>query len=98
MTSSRAILPGRRTLGHSTLMQSDIPPRDCQTASRLTSVQCLALQPDGAMASLFIKSEVTALLPLQQKLAPPWQQCRPGHSATDTYTIHTTCMPKQGPQ
>ena len=44
------------------------------------------------------KSEVTALLPLWQKLAPPWRQCGPGHSATDTYTIHTTCMPKQGPQ
>ena len=42
------------------------------------------------------KSEVTALLPLWQKLAPPWRQCGPGHSATDTYTIHTTCMPKQG--
>ena len=38
------------------------------------------------------KSEVTALLPLWQKLAPPWQQFRPGHSATDTYTIHTTYM------
>jgi hypothetical protein len=46
--------PGGRTLGHSTLMQSDIPPRDCQTASRLTSVQGLAVQPYGAMASLFI--------------------------------------------
>ena len=44
------------------------------------------------------KSEVTALLPLWQKLAPPWRQCGPWHSATDTYTIHTTCMPKQGPQ
>jgi hypothetical protein len=43
------------------------------------------------------KSEVTALLPLWQKLAPPWRQCGPGHSVTDTYTIHITCMPKQGP-
>ena len=42
---------GERTLGHSTFMQSDMPLRDCLTASRLISVQYLVLQLSRATAS-----------------------------------------------
>ena len=44
LTCSCAVFPGGRTLGHSTFMQSDMPLRDCLTASRLISVQCFSLK------------------------------------------------------
>ena len=85
-------------------MQSDIPPR--KSSNSFQTNICAVLSLTTLWSDGFIvhsswqqaKSEVTALLPLWQKLAPPWRQCGTWHSATDTYTIHTTCMPKQGPQ
>ncbi|EDL03056.1 mCG144955, partial [Mus musculus] len=90
-----------RTLNHHAIRHtSQRLPNSFQT--NLCAVLSLTtLRSDGFIVHSSwqqAKSEVTALLLLWQMLAPPRRQCRPGHSATDTYTIHTTHMAKQGPQ